>query len=80
MLLYLGQVPETRTVMVPDFVGMNRQQAEDTAGGLGLYILPAGNPEAAPNVKAIEQSIPKDTPVPAGTVITLTFTDPLAKD
>ena len=80
VLLYLGQVPETRMVMVPDFIGMNRQQAEDTAGGLGLYILPAGNPEAAPNVKAIEQSIPKDTPVPAGTVITLTFTDPLAKD
>ena len=80
VLLYLGQVPETRMVMVPDFVGMNRQQAEDTAGGLGLYILPAGNPEAAPNVKAIEQSISKDTSVPAGTVITLTFTDPLAKD
>ena len=38
VLLYLGERPPELTVEVPDFIGMNRQQASDAAGALGLYI------------------------------------------
>ena len=65
---------------VPDFTGLNRAQAEEAAGRLGLYLLAAGNPEISPQNTVISQNIPKETPVPAGTTVTLTFTDPLAKD
>ena len=80
VLLYLGQQPEAETVTVPDFLGMNRAQAEETAGKLGLYILSAGNPGLLPSVTVTSQSVPKDTQVPVGTTITLTFTDLMAKD
>ena len=39
VILYFGDKPEERTVTVPDFIGMTRQQASDEAGKLGLYIL-----------------------------------------
>ena len=80
VLLYLGETPEERMVPVPDFIGMNRAQAAEAAGRLGLYLLAEGNPEAAPHVTAAAQNIPKDTQVPVGITITLTFTDPMAKD
>ena len=80
VLLYLGQQPEEQMVTVPDFSGKNRAQAEETAGALGLYILHQGNPELSPTVFVTAQDIPKDTQVPAGTAITLTFTDSVAKD
>lgn len=80
VLLYLEQVPETAQVTVPDFTGMNRQQAADTAGALGLYVLVSGNADVSPGVTVTAQSIPKDTQVPAGTTITLEFTDTTARD
>ena len=80
VLLYFGEEADTRQVEVPDFLGMNRQQAADAAGKLGLYILPQGNPELSPQVTVTAQSEAKDTLVPTGTTITLTFTDTAAKD
>lgn len=80
VLLYLGEAPEERLVTVPDFLGKTRQQAADLAGGLGLYILPAGNPEASANVTAIAQDIPSGTQAAAGTTITVRFADQTAKD
>ena len=80
VLLYLEQVPETAQVRVPDFTGMNRQQATDAAGALGLYVLVSGNGEVSSDVTVTAQSIPKDTQVPAGTTITLEFTDTTARD
>ncbi|MBQ3503752.1 MAG: PASTA domain-containing protein [Oscillospiraceae bacterium] len=80
VLLYLGEDPAERTAAVPDFYGMNRQQASDAAGALGLYILVTGNTEVAPNVTVTAQSEPKDAVVPVGTAITLTFTDTKAAD
>ena len=80
VLLYLGEEPEQRMETVPDFTGMNRQQASDAAGKLGLYILVAGNPEVSPNVTVTAQSIAAQTQVPVGTTITLTFTDTKAAD
>jgi len=43
VLLYFGEEKEETQVVVPGFIGMNRQQAADTAGKLGLYIQITGN-------------------------------------
>jgi stage V sporulation protein D (sporulation-specific penicillin-binding protein) len=80
VLLYLGEVPEQQMVQIPDFIGMNRAEAEETVDSLGLYLMAAGNPETGSHVTVTDQSVPKDTKVPGGTTITLTFTDPMAKD
>ena len=80
VLLYFGDAPEERTVIVPDFVGMNRAQAAEAAGKAGLYILPVGNTDTAPAVVVTAQSYEKDSQVPAGTTITLTFTDTGVQD
>ncbi len=80
VLLYLGEEPEEVLVTVPDFRGMHRQQASDGAGALGLYILVAGNSGISPSVLVTAQSIPAGTQVPAGTTITLEFTDTTARD
>ena len=78
VLLYLGEIPEERQVTVPDFTGMTRQQANDAAGLLGLYILVTGNDAMHAVVTA--QSQPKDTQVPVGTTIKLEFADIKAAD
>ncbi len=75
VLLYFGEDPGEQTAVVPDFTGMNRQQAADAAGKLGLYIIAEGNTELLPQVVVTVQSHPKDTKVPVGTTITLTFAD-----
>ena len=75
VLLYFGEEPEQRQVTVPDFTGMNRQQASDAALALGLYILVSGNSSVEPNVTVTAQSVPKNTQVPVGTTIRLEFAD-----
>lgn len=80
VLLYLGEEPEERTVKVPDFSGMTRQQASDAAGALGLYILVSGNQDIAPNVTVTAQSIPNDSEVPVGTTVRLEFADTKVRD
>ena len=75
VLVYMGQQAAEQTVAVPDFSGMNRQQASDAAGLLGLYILPKGNTEISANVQAVAQSIPAGTMVQTGTTVAVTFTD-----
>ena len=80
VLVYLGQPPETETVEVPDFMGMNRQQASDTAGKLGLYILVTGNDGVSPSVLVTAQEMPAGELVEKGTTIKLEFTDTKASD
>ena len=80
VILYLGEEPEQRLVTVPDFTGMNRQQASDAAGTAGLNILVAGNNSTEPNVTVTAQSQPKDSQVPEGTTIRLEFADTKAAD
>ena len=50
---------------------MNRQQASDAAGALGLYILVTGNAEVSLNVTVTAQNPPQETQVPFGNTITL---------
>ena len=80
MIVYFGDEAEVRTVEVPDFAGMNRQQAADAAGKLGLYILVTGNSEISTNVVATSQSVPPGQKVDAGTMIKLEFTDTVVRD
>ena len=80
VILYFGEAAPENTVTVPDFAGMNRQQATDAAGKLGLYIQPCGNLTVSPQVKATIQDIPPGTQVALGTTIKLTFTDTQAAD
>ena len=65
---------------MPDFVGLNRQQASDAAGALGLYVLVTGNDEISTQVTVTAQNVPKGEKVPRGTTITLEFTDTAARD
>lgn len=80
VLLYLGEQAQEKTVIVPDFLGMHRQQASDTALDAGLYILVAGNTDISPNVKVTSQSIAAGTQVSYGTTVRLEFTDIAAAD
>lgn len=80
LLVYLGESPPRETVTVPDFSGMNRQQAGDAASWAGLYILVAGNPNISPAVTVTAQSIPPGESVPLGTTIRLEFADTKAAD
>ena len=80
VLLYLDGEPEENPVRVPDFQGMNRQQAADAAANAGLYILVTGNGELSPTVTVTAQNIPAGTEVSPGTMITLEFTDKSARD
>ena len=80
ILLYLGEEPEQRMAMVPDFAGMHRQQAAQAAGEQGLYLQITGNEDLSPNVTVTAQNIPENTQVPVGTTITLEFTDRTSRD
>ena len=80
VLLYLGEQPPEETVTVPDFKGMNRQQASDAAGSLGLYILVTGNDGLSSGIVVTSQQTAPGTSVPVGTTITLEFTDTAARD
>ena len=80
VLLYLDEYPEESYVSVPDFTGMNRQQASVAAAKEGLYILSAGNPEISPQVVVTAQSVSPGEQVPLGTTIKLEFTDGRAAD
>ena len=81
MLIYLGgDPPDGRTVTVPDFLGMNRQQAAYAAGELGLYIQVKGNTEISTAVVATAQSIPAGEQTAVGTTVQLEFTDTGARD
>ena len=80
VLLYFGEAPPADMVTVPDFCGMNRQQAADTAAELGLYILVSGNTSLDVTVKAATQSIAAGTEVAVGTTVKLEFIDTKAAD
>ena len=80
ILLYFGEAPPADKIRVPDFAGMNRQQAADAAAGCGLYILVSGNTSLKATVKATSQSIAPGTEVPPGTAVTIEFMDTKAAD
>ncbi len=80
IIAYFGEAPEVTLVKVPDFSGMTRQKASDTAGALGLYILVSGNPSVSPSVIVTGQGTAAGTEVPVGTTIRLEFADTDIRD
>ena len=75
VLLYFGEPTPTEMVKVPDFNGMNRQQAADLAAQLGLYILVGGNTSLKTTVKAATQDLAPGTEVSIGTTVKIEFID-----
>ena len=80
VILYFGEEKQERTVEVPDFSGMHRQQASVAAGSVGLYRLPTGNDRIDPAVTVTAQSPEAGTLVPVGTTVRLEFTDTKVTD
>ncbi|MGM9605660.1 MAG: penicillin-binding transpeptidase domain-containing protein [Faecousia sp.] len=80
VLVYLGEPTGERTVTVPDFTGMNRQQASQAAGQLGLSIIPIGSDEISANVTVCSQKEPAGTELAVGSAVTLQFADSTARD
>ncbi len=80
VLLYLGEQEQQEAVTVPDFLGMNRQQASDAAAAAGIYILVAGNDEISPAVTVTSQSVAAQTQVQRGSTVRLEFADTHAAD
>ena len=80
VLVYLGEPTRERTVTVPDFTGMNRQQASQAAGQLGLSIIPIGSDAISANVTVCSQKEPAGTELTVGSAVTLQFADTTARD
>ena len=80
VILYFGDVPEQTETTVPDFTGMNRQQANDAAGAAGLYIQIKGNTSLDPGVTVTAQSRKKGEQIPTGSTVVLEFADTQAAD
>ncbi len=80
VLVYMGEEPDRQLVTVPDFSGMNRQQASDAALSAGLYIQVTGNTDISVNIKVTAQSVAPGTQVERGTTVVLELLDTQAKD
>ena len=80
VLVYLADADGERMVTVPDFTGMNRQQASQAAGKLGLFVNATGNQEESSQVTVCGQKEPAGTELPVGSAVTLQFADSTARD
>ena len=80
VLVYLADADGERMVTVPDFTGMNRQQASQAAGKLGLFVNATGNQEESPQVTVCGQKESAGTELPVGSAVTLQFADSTARD
>ena len=80
MILYFGEEPNGDSVRVPDFSGMTVAQANVAAADAGLCLTASGNPDLTLPLTVLYQSIAAGRSTEPGSVITLTFTDPTARD
>ena len=80
VILYCGESTDDTEVAVPDFAGMNRQQASQAAVDAGLCILVTGNTSVDNHVVVIGQSIAAGSQVVPGTTVELRFADIKATD
>ena len=79
VLLYLGErAPEY--VTVPDFTGMTPAQAEQAAAAAGVTLRISGNPDSNPSISVQFQDIPAGASAEPGCAVTVTLTDPSARD
>ena len=79
VLLYLGErAPEY--VTVPDFTGMTPAQARQAAAAAGVTLRISGNPDSNPSISVQFQDIPAGASAEPGCAVTVTLTDPSARD
>lgn len=72
--LIVSRGPEKKTVTVPNLIGTNMQDAENTLYNLGFYVIENFVETEASNVgKVINQSLSAGSVVDAGTSITITI-------
>ena len=74
VILYCGETADD-VVSIPDFRGMNRQQASQAAADAGVSVLISGNTSVEINVVVIEQSLEAGSRVAPGTTVELHFAD-----
>ena len=79
VLLYLDAAAP-KTVTVPDFSGMTPADANRTAAEGGVTLRISGNPDFDQTIVVQLQDIPAGTVVEPGCTVTVTFTDPSARD
>ena len=80
IILYFGENPEKEVVSVPDFSGMTVARANIAAADAGLCLRASGNPDLTCPLTVLYQNVAPGTQTEPGSVITLTFTDPTARD
>ena len=80
IILYFGEKPEKEVVTVPDFSGMTVAKANVAAADAGLCLHASGNPDLTCPLTVWYQNVAPGTQTEPGSVITLTFTDPTARD
>ena len=80
VMVYLGDEIDPAQVLVPDFIGMTPEQAAEAAAEAGIYIVPAGNPDRGQPLVVSLQEPAAGTRMEKGGSVTLTFTDPDARD
>ena len=80
VMVYLEETVLEEEILVPDFFGMTMDQAAETAAELGLYIIPAGNPDLNGQLRVGLQEPAARTKLEKGGSVKLTFTDTGARD
>ena len=80
ILLYLGEKPTETKITVPDFTGMDREEAGKLAEELGIFLKEQGNPDSGPGIRIFSQSPEPGAEISMGTGITVNYTDASARD
>ena len=79
VLLYLDEAAP-QAVTVPDLTGMTPAQANEAAAKAGVTLRFSGNPDFEQAILVQFQDIAAGTPAEPGCTVTVTFTDPSARD
>ena len=80
VIVYLDEQIQDDVVTVPDFHGMNVEQASQAAANAGVCLLPSGNPDLTLPLQVLTQEPAADTQVSRGSTVQIQFTDPGAHD
>ena len=79
VLLYLDEAAP-QAVTVPDLTGMTPAQANEAAAKAGVTLRFSGNPDFEQAILVQFQDIAAGTSAEPGCTVTVTFTDPSARD
>lgn len=75
IVIYMGEETPQNTVIVPDLTGLGVSAVRSRLNQLGLYYKSSGTEYATGNIVARRQDIQPGAEVPAGTVVSVEFSD-----